>query len=245
MNTAPSFRLGTWLSIGSPVVAELAALCGFDWVLIDLEHGCASEATVPDQLRAMRGSSTRAVVRVGAPHPDLIARVLDWGAHGIMVPRVESAEQAAEIVTAAHYAPRGKRGFSRTVRAYDYGLRPPEEVGSLAPLIMAQIESLEGVRNAASIAAVDGIDVLFIGPADLSFDLQQRPTAGIGSYDACVAQVLEAARIEAKTTGILLRDANAVATHAAQGFTYLAVESDLSILRKAYQEILKRQASGG
>ena len=72
-------HIGTFLSIGSPAVTELAAECGFDWVLIDLEHGCESEAALPDQLRALRGSNTIAIVRVSAPHPDLIARVLDWG----------------------------------------------------------------------------------------------------------------------------------------------------------------------
>ena len=87
--------IGTWLSVGSPVIAEVAALCGFDWVLLDLEHGSAPEAAIPDQLRALRGSQTKGIVRVGAPHPDLIARVLDWGADGVMVPHVNSVAEAA------------------------------------------------------------------------------------------------------------------------------------------------------
>jgi 2-keto-3-deoxy-L-rhamnonate aldolase RhmA len=240
MKTEIDMQLGTWLSIGAPAVAELAGLCGFDWVLLDLEHGCASEAALPDQLRALRGSHTRAIVRVGAPHPDLIARVLDWGAHGIMVPRIESAEQAAAVVAAARYAPRGVRGYSRTVRAYDYGLRPPQDAEGLSPLLMAQIETIQGVRNAAQIAAVDGIDVLFIGPADLNFDLSQRPESTVGGYDACVAQVLSAAESSGKTTGILLREADALPAHAAQGFKYVAVDSDLSLLRKGYQQMLQK-----
>ena len=92
--------LGTWLSIGSPVIAELAAQCGFDWVLLDLEHGCGTEATILPQIQAIRGTATSAIVRVGAPHPELIARVLDWGAHGIMVPHVNSAAEAEGIVRA-------------------------------------------------------------------------------------------------------------------------------------------------
>ncbi|NBV87481.1 MAG: hypothetical protein EBS01_14720, partial [Verrucomicrobia bacterium] len=115
MNTVP-LQLGTFLAIGSPAVAELAAESGFDWVLIDLEHGCESDAALPHQLRALRGSRTKAIVRVGAPHADLIARVLDWGADGIMVPHVDSAGKAEAIVQAAHYAPRGQRGLSRSVR---------------------------------------------------------------------------------------------------------------------------------
>jgi hypothetical protein len=93
--TTPS--IGTWLSTGSPVIAELAALSGFDWVLLDLEHGNESEASLPNQLRGLRGTRTRGIVRVGAPHADLIARVLDWGAHGIMVPHVNSAAEARRI----------------------------------------------------------------------------------------------------------------------------------------------------
>lgn len=137
-----ALRLGTWLSLGSPVITEVAALCGFDWVWLDLEHGSASEATLPDQLRALRGSGTLGIVRVGAPHTDLIARVLDWGAHGIMVPHVNSAAEAGAAVQAAHYQPRGRRGFSRTVRAHDYGLRVPESIP--ATLLIAQIETREG-----------------------------------------------------------------------------------------------------
>ena len=233
-----NIQFGTWISTGSPVVAELAALCGFDWLLLDLEHGCASEAALPDQLRALRGSAARAIVRVGAPHPDLIARVLDWGAHGIMVPRIESAAQAAAVVAAARYAPRGQRGFSRTVRAYEYGLRPPQAASELSPLVMAQIETIAGVENAAEIAAVDGVDVLFIGPADLSFELEQHPGAAVGDYESCLAQVVAAAQASGKSAGILLRDPEGLASHAAKGFSYLAVDSDLSILRKAYQQMV-------
>ena len=104
-------HLGTWLSIGSPVIAELAADSGFDWLLFDLEHGSGSEAALLPQLQAIRGTDTAGIVRVGAPHPDLIARVLDWGAQGIMVPHVNSAAEASNIVQAAHYPPRGSRGY--------------------------------------------------------------------------------------------------------------------------------------
>ncbi len=143
-------KLGTWLSIGSPVIAELAAQAGYDWVLLDLEHGCSSEASILPQLQAIRGTKTQAIVRVGAPYPDLIARVLDWGAHGIMIPHVNSAAEAARIVAATRYSPEGTRGYSRTVRVNDYGLRPIEQVRP--PLIMAQIETIEGVNHAGAIA---------------------------------------------------------------------------------------------
>jgi len=229
-------QIGTWLSLGSPVVAELAALCGFDWALLDLEHGCDSEAAIPSQLRAMRGSPIRGIVRVGAPYADLIARALDWGASGIMVPHVDSAAEAAALVQAAYYAPKGRRGFSRSVRAHDYGLRVPE--AAQKPTLMAQIESAEAVRNAAEIANVDGIDVLFVGPADLQFDLDTHSIPIHGTYEESLRAVVKAAHSAGKAAGILVRDLSGISHHLELGFTWVAVESDVAILRKAYQLIL-------
>lgn len=224
-------HLGTWLSIGSPVIAELAAQCGFDWLLLDLEHGCASESALLSQLQAIRGSGAIAIVRVGAPHADLIARVLDWGADGIMVPHVSSAAEAKACVQAAHYPPNGRRGFSRSVRAHAYGLRAPT---AEVPLIFAQIENIEGVENVREIAAVEGIDVLFVGPADLRFDLTARPADATRDYDACLREVAAAG----KPSGILLRDRAESEKLRTLGFTHLAFDSDLGILRAGYQNII-------
>lgn len=231
-------RLGTWLSLGSPVVAELAAESGFQWLLFDLEHGCSTEAALLSNLQATRGAALARIVRVGAPHPELILRVLDWGADGVMVPHVSTAAEAEACVQAAHYAPRGRRGFSRTVRAYGYGLRPPAETGPLArPVLLAQIETLEGVDNAAAIAAVDGIDVLFVGPADLNFDLRAR--ASTRSYEACLRATVTAAANAGKQAGILLRNVEDLPHLQACGFTWLAVDSDLAILREGFRRIVR------
>ena len=233
MNTT-SLQIGTWLSIGSPVIAELAALVGFDWVLLDLEHGCESEAALPNQLLALRGTATRSIVRVGAPYPDLIARVLDWGADGIMIPHVESAAEAEAIVRAATYPPGGHRGYSRTVRAYDYGLKTP----NADPLIMVQIETVAGIHHVEEIARVEGVNVLFVGPADLRFSLEQTPETSEDKYGHCLEKVVSAARAAGKASGILLREAQDLKTHANLGFTHIALDSDLAILRKAYQQLV-------
>jgi 2-dehydro-3-deoxyglucarate aldolase/4-hydroxy-2-oxoheptanedioate aldolase len=225
--------LGTWLSVGSPVIAELAAVCGLDWVLLDLEHGCGSEADLPDQLRALRGGPTRGIVRVPGDRPDLVARVLDQGADGVMVPHVDRAEQAEQLVRAASYPPRGQRGVSRTVRAHDYGLRPLD--GRPAPMLIAQIETLAAVDQAAAIAGVDGIDMLFVGPADLQHDLAVRqPTAGAG-FEDCLDRVVAAARAAGKAAGILVREPGDLPRRAEQGFSFVAVESDVAILRNAFR----------
>jgi 2-keto-3-deoxy-L-rhamnonate aldolase RhmA len=229
-------NIGTFLSIGSPAVAELAAEVGFDWVLIDLEHGCESEAALPDQLRALRGSNTTAIVRVSAPHPDLISRVLDWGAHGIMVPHVDTVAQAEHCVKSAYYPPKGHRGVSRTVRAYGYGTRVP--AGEMPkPTILAQIETAEGVSNADQIAAVEGIDALFIGPADLSYDLKARQSPR--SYDDCVNAVAKAAMDHGKGCGILVRHMDDREKLLSLGFTWLAMDSDLSLVREGFRRNLE------
>jgi 2-dehydro-3-deoxyglucarate aldolase/4-hydroxy-2-oxoheptanedioate aldolase len=245
MNPATLARLrekkphrGTWLSIGSPVIAELAAECGFDWLLFDLEHGCGSEAALFGQLQAIRGTGAAAIVRVGAPHADLIARVLDWGADGIMVPHISTAAEAEACVRAMRYPPHGTRGFSRSVRAYGYGLRPPDAHSLPPPLLFAQIETIEAVENARAIAAIEGVDVLFVGPADLRFDLEAQPAQATRDYDACLREVAAAASAAGRQSGILIRDAEEVPKFHQLGYTLLAIDSDLGILRVGYQRIL-------
>lgn len=231
--------IGSWLSIGSPVIAEIAAHSGFGWLLFDLEHGNESEAALPAQLRAISATACKPIVRVGAPYPDLVARVLDWGAAGIMAPRINTAAEAEALVHASYYAPRGSRGFSRSARAYRYGFQPPASPDEIVPpIIMAQIETIEGVRNVSEIASVKGIDVLFVGPADLQFDLQARPEIALHNYAESLVVVNEAARLHGKSTGILIRDPSQLQHHLDLGFTHIAIDSDLAILRKGYQQIL-------
>jgi 2-keto-3-deoxy-L-rhamnonate aldolase RhmA len=228
-------RLGTWLSLGSPVAAELAALCGLDWVLVDLEHGSGSEADLPEQLRALRGSRTQAIVRVASLDAGQIGRVLDQGASGVMVPHVNSAREAREIVMAATYPPRGRRGYSRTVRAHDYGLRPSD--ATPPPLLVVQIETAAAVAEADAIAGVDGIDALFVGPADLRRDLEAQPPGGGPDFETSVARVAAVARAAGKAAGILVRDPAELPVRQRQGFSLVAVQSDTALLRDAFRAI--------
>lgn len=242
-NDERGLQLGTWLSLGSPVAAELAAVCGLDWVLVDLEHGSGAEAQLPEQLRAVRGSQTQAFVRVASLDAGQIGRVLDLGAHGVMVPHVNSAHEAREIVLAAAYPPRGRRGYSRTVRAHDYGLRPTE--ATPAPRLVAQIETAAAVAEAEAIAGVDGIDVLFVGPADLSRDLEAHPAHGGPDFETCVARVAGVARAAGKAAGILVRDPAELPLRQRQGFSLIAVQSDIALLRDAFRAIAGAASSRG
>jgi 2-dehydro-3-deoxyglucarate aldolase/4-hydroxy-2-oxoheptanedioate aldolase len=140
------------------------------------------------------------------------------------------------------YPPRGRRGISRSARVYEYGLQAmpaPEDLPS--PLLFAQIETLRGVERVGEIAAVDGVDVLFVGPADLSFDLTVRRNGnGHGSrYEDCLDAVAQAARTAGKQAGILVRVLEDIPALRHRGFTHFAVESDLGIIRARYQQVLK------
>jgi 2-dehydro-3-deoxyglucarate aldolase/4-hydroxy-2-oxoheptanedioate aldolase len=233
--------IGTWLSIGSPIIAELAAASGFDWLLFDLEHGAHSDAVLMNNLQAIKGTSAMAIVRVGAPHPDLILRALDWGSSGIMVPHVESAAQANECLQSIHYPPRGRRGISRSARVYEYGLRAmPAPADLWPPAFFAQIETLAGIKHIAEIAAVNGVDVLFVGPADLAFDISVRRNGQTPVYEECLATVAVAAREAGKQCGILVRSMDDIPALREQGFTHFAIESDLGIIRSRYQQMLRR-----
>jgi 2-keto-3-deoxy-L-rhamnonate aldolase RhmA len=229
--------IGTWLSIGSPVIAEIASECGFDWLLFDHEHGCSSEDSLFSNLQAIRGSAAMSIVRVGLPHSDVVQRALDWGANGIMVPHVRSAADAEACVMAAHYPPRGRRGMSRSVRAYRYGMSTAANgTAVIQPLLMVQIESLEAVENVEAIAAVDGADVLFVGPGDLSYDLSVRNgESARRTYDECLDRILNAASTHGKKCGILVRDIADVPALLQRGFTHIAIDSDVAILRRGYQ----------
>lgn len=238
----PHLGLGTWLSSGSPVIAELASQFPFDWLLFDLEHGSSPESLLLDQLRASANNTTRAIVRVPALQPTTIARVLDWGADGIMLPHVSSADQAAECVSAMYYPPMGHRGYSTTVRAYKYGLRRPVDPMDVKPICIAQIEDPEGVRNAGKIAAVEGIDILFVGPVDLRLALNHQHIDNAIGFDEALQQVAEAAKEYGKQAGILLRSLSDVNRIKQLGYSCIAVDSDLAILRKGYADIISNAA---
>jgi len=192
---------------------------------------------LPNQLRALRSTPAKAIVRVGAPHHDVVGRVLDWGAHGIMVPHVNSVHDAFQCVRAANYPPVGRRGYSRTVPAHAYGLRPPNE-DTKAPMIIAQIETLEGVEHADEIAAVSGIHALFVGPADLTYDLKVHHSAR--SFEECLKRVVKAARDHGKAAGILVRDTSDFPGLAQMGFNWLAMDSDLSLVREGFLRNLEK-----
>ncbi|WP_353197350.1 aldolase/citrate lyase family protein [Parapedobacter defluvii] len=234
-----AFSLGTWISSGSPVVAELTIQYPFGWILIDFEHGSASDASMPEMLRGVSAGLPAVIVRVPELQPSLIARALDWGADGIMLPHVRSAQEASQCVQAMHYPPHGHRGYSSSVRAYGYGTATPADPAKVQPLLFVQIEDLAGVNHSEAIAAVAGVDVLFVGPADLKLALANETTSEKPTFDDAIHTVAAAAATHGKRAGILLRDHTQVDTMRTLGYSCIAVDSDLALLRQGYERLIR------
>lgn len=164
--------LGTFVNLTDPAVVERIGTSGFDFAVIDLEHGPLGFETLSDLQRAADDTGLDLVVRVPNDRRASILRSLDVGSSGVQVPMIETAERAHERVAKAHYPPRGRRGLSLSNRAIHDGATPARaHVDASDPLIIAQIETGIGVTNVDEIAATPGIDVLFLGPTDLSLSL--------------------------------------------------------------------------
>jgi 2-keto-3-deoxy-L-rhamnonate aldolase RhmA len=225
---------GTWLSLGHADAAEMAALAGFDWLLFDHEHGSSDWRDLQHQLQAATaGGSAAAVLRVGAVDPVVFKRAFDLGVHGLMVPDVRNAQTAKQLVDLARVPPLGLRGAATSTRNSAYGRDYAKYVATINERLwlMAQIESREGLEQAEAIAAVDGIDVLFVGPTDLGIAL------GLGAgnpsdakFRDVLTDVAKAAAKHGKAAGVLARDAAQARDYRALGYSVISMGSDRGLL---------------
>ena len=223
--------VGFWASLGSPLSAELLANGAADWVLVDLEHGPAGVPELVAHLQAMAGAPASALARVPSDDPTTIKKVLDVGAQTLLVPFVETAEQAAAVVASVRYAPEGRRGMALTTRAAGFG-RDKDYLATAnrEVCLMVQIETALGVENVDRIAAVDGVDALFVGPADLSASLGRVGAASHPEVEQAIAAIVEAARRAQKPVGIYSSSAEDARARIAQGFRVVALGSDVQLL---------------
>lgn len=222
---------GTFLSLGSPLAARMAAQLGFDWVLIDLEHGACTEGSLPSLIMAVEGTSCAPIVRVVSNNQDSVKRALDLGAVGVMIPYVSSAEEAAAAVSYTRYPPAGCRGVASSTIATEFGLST-DAYHRDAPnktLTIVQIETRQAVENIDAIAAVDGVDVVFVGPLDLSFNLGCPKQFDHPDLQAALDRVTKACDQHGKACGILSTIEKAQ-EHIDRGFTFIAVGSDAGAL---------------
>lgn len=232
-------QLGLWCSLGSALATEVMAGSGCDWLLIDGEHSPNDLLSIMAQLQAVGGRPIEACVRLPEDSATLMKQTMDAGARNLMIPNVRTAEQARDIVAAARYAPNGVRGFSVGHRANQFGrLKDYHRDAHLHQLLVLQIECAEGVKNAADIAAVDGVDVLFVGPGDLSTNMGEMHNAGANHVQQAIASVCQAARSAGKAAGILAPDRADAERYIAGGFTYVAVGADLGLIARGSDALI-------
>ena len=226
--------LGTFVGTASPVTAEVCAAAGFDWLLLDLEHGAGGEEQVGATVLAAAAYGVPTVVRVESDARIRVGRVLDAGVAGVMLPRIDGVEQARAALIHLRYPPRGDRGVATYNRACRFGLDPgaldraDDEV-----LGIVQVESARAVAAAEEIAALDGVDVLFVGPRDLSHDLGVPGQVTAPVFVDALEQVRLAARKHGKACGLLVPDGAAAAAKLAEGWTFVTVGSDSMLLATA------------
>lgn len=219
---------GLFLDLSSPASAELCGRAGYDWLLVDLEHGAGTEADLPAMLMAIESTGTAAMVRAQSGERIRIGRALDQGATGVMIPRMQSAAEVAEAVTFLRYPPAGVRGVALRTRGAGLGSVAHADVGQINDRIVGivQIESAGALREADAIAATDGVDVLFVGPADLSHSLGVPGQFGHKTYLAALDTVVEACAKHGKSPGILLYDTAIVPRYVELGFRFMGIGAD-------------------
>jgi 4-hydroxy-2-oxoheptanedioate aldolase len=237
-------QIGLWLALGSAYTAEICATAGFDWMLIDAEHGPNDLRSILAQLQAIAPYPSHAVVRPPSGETALVKQYLDIGCTTLLVPMVETAEQAKALVAAVRYPPEGVRGVGSALarasrwNAYDGYLK------SAGPEIclLVQIESRKGLDNLDAIAAVDGVDGVFIGPSDLAASLGHIGNPGHPEVQAAVQGGFDKVRAAGKAAGILTADQALCRRYLDLGFLFVAVGIDLSLLAGAVRSLAKQYA---
>ena len=243
---AADLLAGTFLNLGSASAVEIAATAGFDWVLIDLEHGSGSVSELRTQLLATRGTAVAPIVRIPSIDADMVKFVMDSGAGGVMFPYVANAAEAAAAVACMKYPPMGARGVAQVIRATEYGRNWKNylQEANERSLVVVQIETPEAVASADEIAAVAGVDVLFVGPMDLSVNLGQPGDFTSGEFTKNLQQVVVACQKHGKTAGILSRP-ELTHEHRSLGFRFVALGSDSGAIVQGMQQNLTTLRTSG
>lgn len=239
---AGSRQIGLWLSMASPYTAEMCASCGFDWLLIDGEHSPNDLSAILAQLQAVAASRSHAVVRPVVGEVWLIKQLLDLGATNLLVPMVDTAEHARELVRAVRYPPQGVRGVgSRLARVSQFGAEPDYLVKANERIcLLVQIETEEGLHNLDDIAAVDGVDGVFIGPSDLSASMGYLGQPGHPVVQTAIADAAKRLAVAGKASGILSLNDEQSQRYIDMGFCFVAVGGDIALLTDAARALARR-----
>ena len=234
-------QIGLWSHLCSPISIEILADCGYDWLLLDMEHSPNDVSEVLAQLQAMKGGTATPSVR--PPWNDMVTfkRLLDIGVQNLLVPYIQTAEEAHNAVSYTRYPPHGVRGYAGAPRASNYGrVKDYAHLNANELCLLLQVETLQGLENLEAIANVDGVDGVFIGPGDLSAALGHL---GNPKHPEVLKVIDNAiARIKAcgKAPGILTGDEALAKHYVAQGCLFVAVGADQNVLRDSATALAQR-----
>lgn len=227
--------LGTFVNMASWISAEVCAISGADWVLIDLEHGSGTEAEAGQAILSAAAYGVPAIVRVESAERVRAGRVLDAGASGVMFPRISSAAEAREAIRHLHYPPLGDRGAATYNRQAAFGTDAEALDRSTGRVVgIIQIETAGALASVEAIAALPGVDVLFVGPVDLSYALEAPRDFDSDCYWAAIDRVLAAAEANGKAAGVLVPNAKAAAPYLDRGYRFISIGSDSTVLAQAF-----------
>lgn len=227
-------QIGIWCSIPDPYSIELLANCGYDWLLIDTEHTPIETTDAVALLRAAEPYPTTPIVRPGWNDLVDIKRVLDGGAQSLLIPYVQSADEARAAVAAVRYPPRGIRGVSGLSRASrfgaikDYNIRAEEEI-----CLLIQLETVEAIGHLDEICTIDGIDGVFIGPADLAASMGHLGNASHPEVKAKIVETIQRLTAKGMPAGFLSADQQMARAAADAGALFVAVDLDTAMMRRA------------
>jgi 2-keto-3-deoxy-L-rhamnonate aldolase RhmA len=223
--------IGTWISSGSPSVVDILRNLQFDWFVMDLEHSPISIETVGTMIQVLNGSKITPLVRVGQIDQALFKSVLDAGAHGVIVPMVNSADEAERAVRFCKYPPKGVRGVA-AVKASDYGLSMANYIRTANDqvTVIVQIETPEALQNVGEILAVEGVDVAFVGPSDMTMTLGLLDDRSNPRVLEALSKVVKASESAGKTAGTMATSTEEIRRDLEMGFRFLSVASDVKQL---------------
>ncbi|KJH80489.1 MULTISPECIES: 4-hydroxy-2-oxoheptanedioate aldolase [Pseudomonadaceae] len=232
-------QIGLWVGLAEPYCAELAANAGFDWLLLDGEHAPNDVRSLLGQLQAVAAYPSHPVIRPPIGDAVVIKQLLDLGAQTLLVPMVDSRDQAEQLVRAIHYPPKGIRGVgSALARASRWNTVPGYLTHADEQIcLLVQIENLEGLAHLDEIVAVDGVDGVFIGPADLSASMGHRGNPGHPDVQAAIEDAIERIRRAGKAAGILSADQTLARRYIELGAAFVAVGVDTTILMRGLQSL--------
>lgn len=237
---------GSWLTLGSAVAAEIMGQIGYDWLLIDLEHGAGNDQVMYQQLQALSGSEAVAIVRTEELSRPKVQRIMDAGAQGIMFPQIRNLDEATLAGKSMYYPPKGIRGMAPRVRASAYSKNFDTYSASLDQLLICviQIENLSSIENIESIAQLEEVDVLFLGPNDLSLAMGIFGQFNHPEYQKALKRIAEVSKKYRKVAGVLLQNINEYEMYRAHGYTFIASSSDSAFLANGADETLRKMKEG-